>query len=64
MRRTSALVEVRRSYSEFLTGQALTIVLDLVFCLVFVAIMVWYAPLLALVVVGAFPLYVLVSVVV
>lgn len=49
---------------EFLTGQALTIVLDLVFCLVFVAIMVWYAPLLALVVVGAFPLYVLVSVVV
>lgn len=42
---------------QFLTGSALTLVLDLVFCGLFIAVMYCYAPLLTWVVVGSLALY-------
>src|SRR5262245_43428932 len=49
---------------QFLTSSALTVVLDGFFTLVFVAVMLAYSPLLTLVVVGALPCYVVLSVLV
>jgi subfamily B ATP-binding cassette protein HlyB/CyaB len=46
---------------NFLTGSALTLVVDLAFTAVFLAVMLCYSPLLAGVVVGAFPLYIVLS---
>jgi len=46
---------------QFLTGQALTLVLDLFFSVVFIAVMLWYSGWLTLIVVSAIPLYVIVS---
>jgi subfamily B ATP-binding cassette protein HlyB/CyaB len=46
----------------FLTGQALSSLLDLAFSAVFLAVMFWYSPLLTLIVVVSLLLYVLVSV--
>ena len=42
----------------FLTGSALTLVVDLVFTFVFLAVMLYYSPLLTGVVIGAFPFYI------
>lgn len=42
---------------QFLTGSALTLVLDLAFCSLFIAVMYSYAPLLTWVVVGSLALY-------
>lgn len=42
---------------QFLTGSALTLVLDLAFCGLFIAVMYSYAPLLTWVVVGSLALY-------
>ncbi|EJL06827.1 type I secretion system permease/ATPase [Pseudomonas chlororaphis] len=42
---------------QFLTGSALTLVLDLAFCGLFIAVMYAYAPLLTWVVVGSLALY-------
>jgi subfamily B ATP-binding cassette protein HlyB/CyaB len=47
---------------SFLTGNAITLVMDLFFSFVFLAVMLWYSPLLTLVVVLSIPLYVLLSV--
>ena len=47
---------------NFLTSSALTLVIDLFFTLVFLAVMFLYSPLLTAIVVGAFPLYVGISV--
>lgn len=46
---------------QFLTGQALTLVLDLLFSVVFIAVMAWYSGWLTLIVVSAIPLYILLS---
>src|SRR5437868_6822335 len=46
---------------QFLTSSALTLVIDLFFTFVFVAVMFYYAPLLAWIVLGAFPLYIGIS---
>jgi subfamily B ATP-binding cassette protein HlyB/CyaB len=48
---------------SFLTGNAMTLVLDIVFSVVFLAVMLWYSATLTLIVVISIPLYVLLSVV-
>ncbi|MES2354833.1 MAG: type I secretion system permease/ATPase [Pseudomonadota bacterium] len=47
---------------SFLTGNAMTLVLDLLFSFVFLGVMLWYSPPLTLIVVISIPLYVLLSV--
>jgi subfamily B ATP-binding cassette protein HlyB/CyaB len=47
----------------FLTGNAMTLVLDLVFSFVFLAVMLWYSAKLTLIVVLSIPCYVLLSVI-
>ncbi|BBA32637.1 typeIsecretion system, atp-binding transmembrane protein [Methylocaldum marinum] len=46
---------------SFLTGNAVTLVLDLFFAVVFIAVMLYYSGWLTLVVVGSLPLYALLS---
>ncbi|WP_324256085.1 type I secretion system permease/ATPase [Niveibacterium sp. 24ML] len=57
-----ARVRELENIRQFLTGQALTAVLDLVFSVVFIAIMFWYSTWLTLVVIASIPLYILLSV--
>jgi subfamily B ATP-binding cassette protein HlyB/CyaB len=57
-----ARVRELENIRNFLTSSALTLVIDLFFTLVFLAVMFLYSPLLTAIVVGAFPLYVGVSV--
>src|SRR6202008_403067 len=45
----------------FLTGSALTLVIDPFFTFVFLAVMFYYAPLLTWIVLGAFPFYIAIS---
>lgn len=47
---------------SFLTGNALTLVLDLFFSFVFIFVMLWYSKLLTLIVVISIPLYVILAV--
>ncbi len=47
---------------SFLTGNAVTLLMDLLFSFVFLAVMLWYSAVLTLVVVVSLPLYVLLSV--
>ncbi|MGI9275775.1 MAG: type I secretion system permease/ATPase [Endozoicomonas sp.] len=47
---------------NFLTGSALTLVIDLVFSLLFIAVMFLYSERLAWIVVGSIPFYVLISI--
>ncbi len=53
-----ARVRELENIRNFLTGSALTLVVDLVFTFVFLAVMLYYSPLLTVVVLGAFPLYI------
>lgn len=46
---------------SFLTGNAMTLVLDLAFSVVFLAVMLWYSPWLTLIVAISIPIYVLLS---
>jgi subfamily B ATP-binding cassette protein HlyB/CyaB len=46
---------------SFLTGNAITLVLDLLFSVVYLAVMAWYSKQLTLVVVASIPCYVLIS---
>jgi subfamily B ATP-binding cassette protein HlyB/CyaB len=48
---------------SFLTGNAVTLVMDLAFSFVFLAVMLWYSVWLTLIVVVSIPVYVLLSVV-
>jgi subfamily B ATP-binding cassette protein HlyB/CyaB len=57
-----ARVRELENIRNFLTSSALTLVIDLFFTLVFLAVMFLYSPLLTAIVAGAFPLYVGVSV--
>ena len=45
----------------FLTGNAMSLVLDVLFSFIFLAVMFWYSPLLTLIVVLSIPLYVILS---
>ncbi len=56
-----ARVRELENIRNFLTSSALTLVIDLVFAVVFVAVMFLYSPLLSLVVVGSFPIYIGIS---
>lgn len=56
-----ARVRELENIRNFLTGQALTAVLDLVFSLVFIGVMAYYSGWLTLVVVLSLPCYILVS---
>ena len=57
-----ARVRELENIRNFLTGSALTLVVDLVFTFVFFAVMYYYSPRLTLVVLGAIPFYLLLSV--
>jgi subfamily B ATP-binding cassette protein HlyB/CyaB len=56
-----ARVRELENIRQFITGSALTLVLDLLFTFVFLAVMTYYSPLLTLVAVAAFPLYIAIS---
>ncbi len=56
-----ARVRELENIRQFLTGNALTVVLDLVFSLVFLALMAWYSLPLTAVVLVSLPLYFLLS---
>ena len=57
-----ARVRELENIRTFLTSSALTLVIDLFFTFVFVAVMFLYSPLLTAVVLGAFPFYIGISV--
>jgi len=61
---TVARVRELSTIRQFLTGSAVTVVTDLFFAVVFIAVMVFYSPLLTLLVVGALPFYIALSVIV
>ena len=56
-----ARVRELENIRQFLTSSALTLVIDLFFTFVFLAVMFYYAPLLTWIVLGAFPFYVGIS---
>src|SRR6201991_622626 len=56
-----ARVRELENIRSFLTSSALTLVIDLCFTFVFLAVMFCYSPLLAWIVVGSLPLYIVVS---
>lgn len=56
-----ARVRELENIRNFLTGHALTFVLDFVFSFVFLAVMYYYSPLLTWIVIASLPLYFLVS---
>jgi len=56
-----ARVRELENIRQFLTSSALTLVIDLFFTFVFIAVMFYYTPLLTFVVLGAFPIYIAIS---
>lgn len=58
---TIARVRELENIRQFLTGQALTSVLDLLFTVVFLVVMFWYSGWLALIVLLSLPIYALIS---
>jgi ATP-binding cassette, subfamily B, bacterial HlyB/CyaB len=61
---TVARVRELESIRQFLTSHSVTVVLDLFFTVVFLAVMWVYSPILTLVVMGSLPLYAVLSVVI
>jgi ATP-binding cassette, subfamily B, bacterial HlyB/CyaB len=61
---TAARVRELETIRQFLTGTTVTLVIDLFFTIVFLAVMFFYSPLLTLVVMGTIPFYVFLSVVI
>lgn len=59
-----ARVRELENIRSFLTGNAITVVLDLVFSLVFLSVMFYYSKLLTLIVVISLPCYIILSVVI
>src|SRR5262245_40730652 len=58
---TVARVRELENIRNFLTGSGLTLVIDLFFCFVFLAVMFFYSRLLTLVVLASFPFYIAIS---
>jgi subfamily B ATP-binding cassette protein HlyB/CyaB len=56
-----ARVRELENIRNFLTSSALTLVIDLFFTLVFLAVMFFYSPLLTWIVLGSFPFYIAIS---
>jgi subfamily B ATP-binding cassette protein HlyB/CyaB len=61
---TVARVHELETIRSFLTGSALTVVLDLAFLFVFLAVMALYSPFLTLIVIASIPAYALLSAIV
>lgn len=61
---TVARVRELETVRQFLTSSTVTVIIDLFFTIVFLAVMLFYSPLLTLVVLGAVPFYALISVVI
>jgi ATP-binding cassette, subfamily B, bacterial HlyB/CyaB len=61
---TVARVRELEHIRQFLTSHSVTVVLDLLFTVVFLAVMWFYSPILTVVVMGSLPLYALLSVVI
>ncbi|RVU35461.1 type I secretion system permease/ATPase [Rheinheimera riviphila] len=59
---TVARIKELDKVREFITGSSLTVVLDVLFSVVFFAVMFYYAPLLSWIVVGSIPCYILLSI--
>jgi len=59
---TVARVRELETIRNFLTGSALTLVVDLFFTVVFIAVMYFYSPVLMLIVVGSIPAYALLAI--
>jgi len=57
-----ARVRELENIRNFLTSSALTLIVDLVFTVIFLAVMFYYSPLLTGIVIASLPLYVIVSV--
>ncbi len=58
-----ARVRELENIRSFLTGNAMTVVLDLAFSALFLAVMFWYSPTLTLIVLASLPLYIAISLV-
>jgi subfamily B ATP-binding cassette protein HlyB/CyaB len=58
---TIARVRELETIRDFLTGSALTVVLDLLFTFVFLGVMYYYSPTLTYIVLGAMPFYAMLS---
>ncbi len=58
---TVARVRELETIRQFLTGNAITVVLDVLFSVVFIAVMAWYSGWLTLIVVASLPCYLAVS---
>ena len=56
-----ARVRELENIRNFLTSSALTLVIDLLFTSVFLAVMFFYSPLLTCIVIGSFPFYIAIS---
>ena len=56
-----ARVRELENIRNFLTGSALTLVIDLVFTFVFLGVMYYYSPELTFIVLGSFPFYIAIS---
>jgi subfamily B ATP-binding cassette protein HlyB/CyaB len=61
---TIARVRELESIRSFITGTALTVVLDLIFTTVFIAVMFWYSSKLTLISLSAMPFFIALSVIV
>lgn len=61
---TVARIKELDKVREFITGSSLTVVLDVLFSVVFFAVMFYYAPLLSWIIVGSIPCYVLLSIII
>jgi subfamily B ATP-binding cassette protein HlyB/CyaB len=59
---TVARVRELEHIRQFLTSHSVTVVLDVIFTVVFLAVMWFYSPILTLVVMGSLPLYALLSI--
>jgi ATP-binding cassette, subfamily B, bacterial HlyB/CyaB len=59
---TVARVRELETIRQFLTSSTVTLVIDLLFTVVFIAVLFFYSPMLTLVVLGTIPCYVLLSV--
>ena len=59
---TVARVRELENIRSFITGSALTLMMDLLFTVVFFVVMFWYAPILAWIVVGSLPFYIALSI--
>ncbi len=61
---TVARVRELENIRNFLTGSALTLVIDALFTVVFLAVMYYYSPILTYIVLGSIPFYIILSAVV